>query len=90
MRESLTGRCLQIFIIYHYTQYRTNNISTLEKKNLGLFLNHVATHDDLMIKRSEVFPGKNEQVFRKFEDFHIALAGLAKISEKLEKKRILN
>ena len=53
---------------------------------MGLFLNHVATHDDLKLLKREVFPGKNEQVFRKFEDFHIALAGLAKISEKLEKK----
>ena len=66
--------------------FRTNNISTLEEKNIGLFLNHVATHDDLKIKRTEVFRGKNEQVFDKFENFHIALAGLAKISEKLEKK----
>ena len=46
----------------------------------------MATLDDLKIKRTEVFPGKNEKVFHKFEDFHIALAGLAKISEKLEKK----
>ena len=46
----------------------------------------MATHDDLRIKRTEVFKGKNEQVFHKFENFHIALAGLAKISEKLEKK----
>merc|ERR1711962_257305 len=66
--------------------YRTNNISTLEEKNIGLFLTHVATHDSLQLKRENVFKGQNEKVFHKFENFHIALAGLAMISAKLEKK----
>ena len=55
--------------------YRTNNISTLEEKNIGLFLTHVATHDSLKLRRDDVFKGQNEKVFHKFENFHIALAG---------------
>ena len=58
---------------------RTNNISTLEEKNIGLFLTHVATHHSLQLKRENVFKGQNEKVFHKFENFHIALAGLAMI-----------
>ena len=65
---------------------RTNNISTLEEKNIGLFLTHVATHDSLKLRRDDVFKGQNEKVFHKFENFHIALAGLAMISKALEKK----
>ena len=49
-----------------------------------MFLNHVET--ELKIKRADVFKGKDEQTFSKFEHFHIALAGLALISKKLESK----
>jgi len=64
--------------------YRTNNISTLEEKNISLFLDHVVSHVGL--KRDKLFKNKEERVFRLFADFHLVLYGLSKISEKLTDK----
>merc|ERR1711936_2332 len=48
-----------LYRVYRGTVYRTNNISTLEERNIKRFLNHVET--ELKIKRAEVFKGKDEQ-----------------------------
>ena len=59
-------------------------MSTLEEKNIDFFLSHV--EKTLNLKRQVVFKGQNVQVFHKFENFHIVLDGLARVSEKLQSK----
>ena len=61
-------------------------MSTLEEKNIGIFLNHLTSIKKLDLKRNKIFKKRNEKVFDKFADFHIFLAGLAMLSKKLEKK----
>ena len=62
--------------------YRTNNLSTLEEKNVQLFLNCV----DENLKIKQIFGEKKEQIFGKFSDFHLVLSALSQISKKLERK----
>eukprot|EP00092_Neocalanus_flemingeri_P026485 GFUD01028707.1.p1 GENE.GFUD01028707.1~~GFUD01028707.1.p1 ORF type:complete len:1203 (-),score=297.06 GFUD01028707.1:58-3408(-) len=62
--------------------YRTNNVSTLEEKNIRLFINYVENE----FKIKDVFGKLKEGVFRKFIDFHIVIDGLSKISKQLETK----
>ena len=77
--------------------YRTNNISTLEEKNLVLFIKIVAEEfegDKVMkdifkkgIKGKEKESAKgNHEVFNKFSDFSFVLTGLAKFSQEVKKK----
>ena len=63
--------------------FRTSNVSTLEEKNIALFLSHV--EKELGIRREKIFKKRGDQVLGKFADFHIFLAGLALVSKKLEK-----
>ena len=63
--------------------YRPNNITTLEEKNISLFLGHVEEELGL----GDLFGKENgSQVLHKFSNFHIVLSGLAKVSEKIHKK----
>eukprot|EP00092_Neocalanus_flemingeri_P028121 GFUD01030541.1.p1 GENE.GFUD01030541.1~~GFUD01030541.1.p1 ORF type:complete len:1184 (-),score=262.71 GFUD01030541.1:2327-5611(-) len=62
--------------------YRTNNVSTLEEKNIRLFINYA--EKELKIK--DIFGKLKEGVFRKFIDFHIVIDGLSKISRQVETK----
>ena len=62
--------------------YRTNNLSTLEEKNVQLFLDCV----DENLKIKQIFGEKKEQIFGKFSDFHLVLSALSQISKKLERK----
>ena len=61
--------------------YRTNNISSLEEKNIKLFIEHA--EKDLDIKN--IFGPKGEKVFREFEDFHAVMTGISKVSKRVEK-----
>ena len=72
-----TGQVLQGII------YRPNNISTLEEKNISLFLSHVEKE----LKLSDLFGRENgSQALHKFSNFHIVISGLAKVSEKIQKR----
>ena len=62
--------------------YRTNNVSTLEEKNIRLFINIVEKE----LKLKNIFGKRKEEVFRKFTDFHVVIDGLSKISKKLQSK----
>ena len=63
--------------------YGPNNISTLEEKNISLFLGHVEKELGLQ----NLFGRENgSQVLHKFSNFHIVLSGLGKVSEKIHKK----
>ena len=72
-----TGQVLQGIV------YRPNNISTLEEKNISLFLSHVEKE----LKLSDLFGRENgSQALHKFSNFHIVISGLAKVSEKIQKR----
>ena len=63
--------------------YRPNNISTLEEKNISLFLSHVEKE----LKLSDLFGRENgSQILQTFANFHIVLSGLAKVSEKIQER----
>ena len=70
------GRVLERII------YNPNNISILEEKNVGLFLNFVKEELGL----GNMFGDLGVRVFKSFSNFHIALSGLADLSEKIQKK----
>ena len=62
--------------------YRTNNISTLEEKNIYLFIDEV----EKQLKIKNIFGKLKEQVLRKYSDFHAVLDALSKISKMVENK----
>ena len=70
------GRVLERII------YNPNNISILEEKNVGIFLNFVKEELGL----ENMFGELGVRVFKSFANFHIALSGLADLSEKIQKK----
>ena len=61
--------------------YRPNNISTLEEKNITLFLTHVEKELNLY----KLFEKHGNQVFQKFANFYVVLSGLAKVSQKIKR-----
>ena len=61
--------------------YRVNNIATLEEKNISLFLNVV----EQKLGLPRVFGGHGSKVLQKFATFYVALLGLSRVSEKIEK-----
>ena len=62
--------------------YRPNNISTLEEKNVSLFINFVETE----FKVKSIFGAHGPLVFHKFSDFFLVLSGLARLSKEIQKK----
>ena len=62
--------------------YRPNNITALEEKNITLFLKYIEER----FKLTAVFGGLGSTVFQKFANFYVALSGLARLSETIEKK----
>ena len=70
------GRVLERII------YNPNNISILEEKNIGLFVNFVKEEVGL----GNMFGDLGIRVFKSFSNFNIALSGLADLSEKIQKK----
>ena len=77
--------------------YRTNNISTLEEKNLVLFIKIVTEEFKDSKDLKDIFKrgikGKkkesakgNHDVFNKFSDFSFVLTGLSKLSQAVKKK----
>ena len=65
--------------------YRPNNISSLEEKNVSLFINFAETE----FKVKSIFGAHGSQVFHKFANFWVVLNGLATLSREIfRKKRI--
>ena len=62
--------------------YRPNNISSLEEKNVSLFISFVETE----FKVKSIFGAHGPQVFHKFADFFVVLKGLAILSGKIQRK----
>ena len=62
--------------------YNPNNISILEEKNIGLFLNFVKEELGL----GHMFGDLGVRVFKSFSNFHYALSGLADLFEKIQTK----
>ena len=62
--------------------YRPNNISSLEEKNVSLFINFVETE----FKMKSIFGAHGPQVFHKFANFFVVLSGLARLSREIQRK----
>ena len=63
--------------------YRPNNISSLEEKNVSLFINFVETE----FKVKSIFGAHGSQVFHKFANFWVVLNGLATLSKEIYRKK---
>ena len=62
---------------------RTHNSKNLEEENLRLFI--IKSKEMLGIKH--IFGDQEEKVFRNFENFHIVLNAIAKLSKYSEKSK---
>ena len=62
--------------------YRPNNISSLEEKNVSLFINFVETE----FKVKSIFGAHGPQVFHKVANFFVVLSGLAKLSREIQRR----
>ena len=62
--------------------YRPNNISSLEEKNVSLFINFAETE----FKVKSIFGAHGPQVFHKFANFWVVLNGLATLSREIQRK----
>ena len=62
--------------------YWPNNISSLEEKNVSLFINCAETE----FKVKSIFGAHGPQVFHKFANFWVVLNGLATLSREIQKK----
>ena len=62
--------------------YRPNNISSLEEKNVSLFISFVETE----FKIKNIFGAHGPQIFHKFADFFVVLSGLARLSREIQRK----
>ena len=72
----VTGRVLDGIV------YRSSNISILEEKNVGLFVNFVEKE----LRLESIFGALGTNVFNSFANFYVALSGLACLSQKIQTK----
>ena len=68
---------------FEYINISSPHTSILEEQNVKLFIDK----SEEFFKLKDIFDKEGEKVFRKFENFHIALAGLDKLSRKVENPR---
>ena len=68
---------------FEYFNISSPHTSILEEQNVKLFIDK----SEEFFKLKDIFDKEGEKVFRRFENFHIALAGLDKLSRKVENPR---